>query len=64
MQIIKITVKYCPLSSICVMYAKFWKLALIPSPGKGLLIHRQMTCTCPFFVVIVLFALAVGVKIC
>ena len=28
MQTIKITVKYCPLSSIYLIYATFWKLAL------------------------------------
>ena len=61
MQTIKITVKYCPLSSIYLIYATFWKLALIPSSGKGLLVDRQVFCTSFFFVV--LFALAVGVKI-
>lgn len=62
MQTIKITVKYCPLSSIYLIYATFWKLALIPSSGKGLLIYRQKFRTGLFFFV-VLFPLAVGTKI-
>jgi hypothetical protein len=58
MQTIKLTVKYSPLSSTYLIHATFWKLALMPSSGNGLLMYRQMFSTFLFFVLP--FALADG----